>query len=201
MHKAILFDLGKVLVPFDFKLGYQALEKCCPHNVDEIRRRIKLTGLVTPFEKGLIEPAEFVARLSAALDLDLDYEGFRQAWCCIFYGQNVPDEMLQHLAERYRLSLLSNTNILHFQLIQARYPMLRYFHDCVLSYEVHAMKPEPEIFQAAIARAGCRPEECFFTDDLAENVEAARHEGIDAVQFESLVQIRREMEIRGIRCN
>ena len=63
--------------------------------------------------------------------------------------------------------------------------MLRHFDDLVLSYEVKAMKPSPLIYREAIARAQCRPEECFYTDDIAAYVEGARREGIDAVQFES----------------
>ena len=33
------------------------------------------------------------------------------------------------------------------------------------------MKPQPEIFRAAVERAGCRPEECFYTDDIAAYVD------------------------------
>jgi HAD superfamily hydrolase (TIGR01509 family) len=60
------------------------------------------------------------------------------------------------------------------------------------------MKPSPEIFQAALKLCGCLPEECFYTDDIAAYVEAARQLGIDAVQFESLAQLQRELKARGI---
>ena len=199
MYKALIFDVGKVLIPFDFKLGYQALERLCALTVPEIRRRIAATGLVVPFEKGLIEAPEFVERLSAALGLNSNYDGFCHAWSCIFHDQLIPDATIAALATRYRLLLLSNTNFLHYEMIRKNYPsLLGHFHDRVLSFEVHAVKPEPEIFQAAIRRAGCRADECFFTDDLAENVEAARREGIDAVQFESAEQLEGEMRARGI---
>jgi putative hydrolase of the HAD superfamily len=198
MHKAIVFDLGKVLVPFDFKIGYRALEGACPYCADEIRLRIAQSGLVRPFETGLIEPPDFFARLSATLDLSLSYEGFCQAWNSIFFGQLIADTVLQSLAGRYRLLVLSNTNAIHWQMIRANYPMLQYFHDCVLSFEERAMKPDPAIYRALLARAGCRPEACFFTDDIALNVEGARLMGIDAVQFESPAQLQREMASRGI---
>ena len=74
-------------------------------------------------------------------------------------------------------------------MLREAYPMLRHFHDLILSYEVKAMKPRREIFQAAIARAGCRAEECFYTDDIAAFVDAAKSLGIDAVQFESVPQL------------
>jgi putative hydrolase of the HAD superfamily len=76
--------------------------------------------------------------------------------------------------------------------------MLRHFHEQILSYEVGAMKPDPRIFERAIELAGCLPEECFYTDDIAEYVEAARRMGIDAVQFQSCAQLEREMVSRGI---
>ena len=198
VHKAIIFDLGKVLVPFDFMLGYKALEPHCPYPVAEIRGRIAATRLVEPLEKGLIAPRDFVAQLSQALDLRIGYQEFCRIWSCIFTGQLIPDAVLASLAARYRLVLLSNTNDIHFQMIRENYTLLGHFHDLVLSYEVHAMKPEAEIFQRAIERAGCPPEECFYTDDIASFVEAGKRLGLDAVQFESPLQIEREMNARGI---
>ena len=95
--------------------------------------------------------------------------------------------------------LVSNTNTLHFEMIRETYGhLLRHFDHLVLSYEVHAMKPQAEIFQAAVERAGCRPQECFYTDDIAAYIEAARRMGIDAVTFESRIQLEGEMRRRGI---
>ncbi len=198
MHKTIIFDMGKVLIPFDFQLGYRALEGMCPYTASEIPRRIGTTDLVHRFEKGLIEPRDFVSQLSALLELRAGYDFFCEAWSCIFGGPQIPEDMLESLASRYRLLLLSNTNSLHFQMIRENYPFIRHFHDLVLSFEVHALKPEAGIYEAAIERAGCRPEECFFTDDIVEYVDAARRHGMDAVQFQSTDQLQREMRARGI---
>lgn len=198
-YKAVIFDLGKVLIPFDFQRGYRALEEFCPYPAVEIRRRIIATRLVPPFETGLIEPRDFVARLTQALGLKMDYPDFCRAWNSIFYGQLIPDRVLESLAARYRLVLLSNTNAIHFEMVREAYPLLRHFHELVLSYEVRSMKPDARIYQAAIARAGCKAEECFYTDDIAENVEAGRREGLDSVLFETPEQLEREMRQRGIR--
>jgi FMN phosphatase YigB (HAD superfamily) len=198
MYKAIIFDLGKVLVHFDFKLGYRELESLCPYPVAEIRKRLGATGLVPRFETGLIEPRDFVEQLTRVLDLQVDYDRFCEIWSIIFGQTLVPESLLEGLAARYRLLLLSNTNIIHFEMIRRTYPLIRHFHDLILSYEVKAMKPSPEIYRAAVARSGCRPEECFFTDDIPEYVEAARQMGIDAVQFQSAEQLERELKGRGI---
>ena len=199
MYKAIIFDLGKVLIYFDFKRGYQALEGLCPYAAVEIPKRIAATDLVDRFETGLVEPEQFFEELSRILGLNLQYDRFCQIWSSIFGRPLVPENMLEGLAARYRLVLLSNTNAIHFAMVRQAYPLLRHFHELVLSYEVKAMKPDPRIFQQAVARAGCRPEECFYTDDIAAYVEGARKLGIDAVQFESAEQIQREMAARQIR--
>ncbi len=197
--KAVIFDLGKVLIPFDFKRGYEAMEKLCGHKAAEIPARIGATDLVTRFETGLIEPEEFVGRLCALLDLPVAYDQFCEMWSCIFLPEPLlPEEWIESLRKRYRVLLMSNTNAIHFPMIRDRYPILRHFDEYVLSYEVKAMKPAPEIYREAIARAGCRPEECFFTDDIAAYVEGARRMGIDAVQFQSCDQLQHELKARGV---
>jgi FMN phosphatase YigB (HAD superfamily) len=199
VHKAVIFDLGRVLVNFDFKRGYRALEGLCPYPAVEIPKRLAAGGLVDRFETGLIEPRDFVAQISAALDLRIAYDRFCLIWSSIFTETLVPETMLEGLARRYRLLLLSNTNAIHFEsLRESHATLLRHFHDLVLSYEVKCMKPRPEIFEAAVVRAGCLAEECFYTDDIADNVAAARSLGIDAVQFESAAQLEREFRARGI---
>ena len=199
VYRAMIFDLGKVLVQFDFRRGYQALEGICPYRADEIPKRIAGTGLVNRFETGLIEPPDFFEQLSRVLDLRLDYGAFCEIWSGIFTDTLVPENMLEGLARRYRLLLLSNTNAIHFEMVRERYGLLRHFHDLILSYEVKAMKPQAEIFQVAVERAGCRPEECFYTDDIPAFTEAARRLGIDAVTFESAGQLARELQSRGIQ--
>src|SRR5262245_13390620 len=118
MYKAIIFDLGKVLVHFDFARGYRELEGLCPYPAAEIPRRLSTTGLVPRFETGLIEPRDFVEQLTQVLDLDVGYDRFCGIWSCIFGHTLVPEEMLEGLAARYRLLLLSNTNAIHFEMIR-----------------------------------------------------------------------------------
>jgi putative hydrolase of the HAD superfamily len=199
IYKAVIFDLGKVLIHFDFKRGYQALEGLCPYPAAEIPKRIGSSDLVERFETGMVEPRDFVAQLSRILDLNVDYDGFCTIWNSIFTDPLIPEAMLEGLAARYRLLLLSNTNAIHFEAIRRNYPLLRHFHALILSYEVKAMKPQAAIFEKAVELAGCRPEECFYTDDIAAYVEAARALGIDAVQFHSAAQIQEELGARRIR--
>jgi HAD superfamily hydrolase (TIGR01509 family) len=199
MYKAVIFDLGKVLIHFDFRRGYERLEQLCPYPAAEIPKRLAPTGLVRQLETGLIEPEPFFEAFCRTLDLRLDYEQFREIWSSIFLHAILPEEMLESLARRYRLVLLSNTNALHFEMLSGAYDhLLRHFHARILSHEVKAMKPDPAIYLAAVEAAQCAPQECFYTDDIPEFVEAARVVGIDAVVFQSREQIERELRARGI---
>ncbi len=199
MTKVIIFDLGRVIVPFDFQRGYNRLEKLCDFPAAEIPARLRPTGLVQRFESGGVEPRDFFSQLCGHLNLRASYEEFCDIWSSIFLPETlIPEPMMAALAQQRPLVLLSNTNAIHFEMIRENYPILRHFRDFVLSYEVGAMKPSPLIYQKAIEAAGCRPEECFFTDDIEEYVLGARQQGIDAVQFQSAAQIREELRRRGI---
>ena len=199
MIKAILFDLGNVIVPFDFKRAYAKLGPLCSCPVTEISARLRSTDLVRRFETGRIASEPFVGELSTLLGLKTTYSEFCDLWTSVFFEDTlVSESLIVGLRGRHRLLILSNTNPIHFSMLKARYPVFRHFDDFVLSYQVGALKPEPEIYQEAIQRAGCRPDECFFTDDIAVNVEAARNHGMDAVQFLSAEQLEQELKARGL---
>jgi len=197
--RAILFDLGNTIVPFDFQRGYARMEQHCQWPAAEIPKRIAQTGLVPKFETGDVEPEEFVASLCAELGLRLSHQEFCDLWTSIFLpGMLIPESLLASLAQRYRLVLVSNTNAIHFVMFRSNYPLLRHFHELVLSHEVGAAKPSPKIYREAIVRAGCAADECLFIDDIEMCVEGARREGMDAVRFESLSQLERDLRVRGV---
>src|SRR3954453_5690943 len=199
MIRTIIFDLGKVLVPFDFKLGYQGLAPLAGCEASDVPLRLRENDLVTRFESGQIEPQAFVDEVSRMFKLNLSYQEFSEIWSCIFLPETlIPESLVEALHRRYRVVLLSNTNGIHFPMVQERYPILRHFDEYVLSHEVRALKPSPKIYEAAVRAAQCRPEECFFTDDITAYVEGARQYGIDAVQFENAEQIERELKLRGV---
>lgn len=199
MIKAIIFDLGRVIVPFDFRRGYLRLEQLCGIPAAEIPKTIGMTDLVQRFECGQVEPHDFVREIGNRLGVAMSHREFSEIWNSIFLPETlIHEDLLKALSKRYRLVLLSNTNCIHFEGIRVNYPLIRHFHALILSYEVGAMKPAPAIYRKAVAAAECRPEECFFTDDIAEYVAAAREEGIDAVQFQSSAQIEEELRRRGV---
>lgn len=199
MIRTIIFDMGKVIIPFDFRRGYDRLAPLCSYAAADIPERLRSCDLVTRFEEGKVEPEAFVREISQVLELKVGFDDFCGIWSAIFIpGTLISEEFLVALKQRYRLLLLSNTNAIHFKMVEQSYPVLRHFDHHVLSYRVGALKPSPTIYAEALRHADASPEECFFTDDIAAYVEGARAAGIDAVQFESQSQIERELRVRGV---
>jgi putative hydrolase of the HAD superfamily len=72
------------------------------------------------------------------------------------------------------------------------------FDEVIGSAAVGLAKPDERIFQLAADAFGVRPAECFFADDLAPNIAAARALGMDGVVFTSADQLRSELAARGL---
>lgn len=197
--RTIIFDLGKVIIPFDFERGYRAIAADCDLPPAELRARIAATELVVRLETGLIEPQDFVAEISRLISFPGSYQDFCRHWSSIFLPETlIPEELIIQLKQRYRLLVLSNTNAIHIDMVREHYGILRHFDHLVLSHEVKAMKPDPKIYAAALAHAEAEPHECFFTDDILDYVEGARRAGIDAEQFTGYANLLEHLRTRGI---
>ncbi|WP_321471008.1 HAD family phosphatase [uncultured Paludibaculum sp.] len=199
MIRTVIFDLGRVLVPFDFQRGYLAMSEHCGLPPEEVRARLGRDGLVPGFESGEFDGPEFVRRVAELMETQISYERFSEIWSSVFLPHTlIPESMVEAIRRNYRTVLLSNTNPIHFDMLSDTYPILKHFDAYVLSHEVKAMKPLPRIYEVAIQQAQCAPGECFFTDDVAEYVEGAKRAGIDAVQFQDHAQIEAELRARGV---
>ena len=199
MIKTLIFDLGRVLIPFDFERGYSQISALTGETSEQIRTRIGGTGLVPKLESGQIHPHDFVREVTCAVGCPMDYAQFSEIWGSIFLPNPlIPQEYIAALKERYRLLILSNTNAIHCEHLFGKYAILDLFHHRILSHEVGAMKPDERIFQAALRHAEAAPGECFFTDDVPAYVEAAQRLGINAVVFESADKLRQDLESLGV---
>lgn len=197
--KAILFDLGNVLIPFKLERGYAAFSEFTGLPVHEISARLQNSPAYSDYESGRIETAEFHANMQELLQMNFGLEPLRQAWNRIFLPDTATSEaLIAALKRNYRLVLLSNTNELHFEWLRERYPILRHFDAFTLSHKVRAMKPDPRIYQAALANAQCAPQECFYTDDIAKYIEAARTHGIRAEVFTGEDDLKLHLKNHGI---
>jgi putative hydrolase of the HAD superfamily len=197
--KAILFDLGKVLVNFNFETGVQALHAACSISRNRLEEVLWDENWICRYERGEISTSEFHAYLRETADLGLDLPDFCETWSSVFLpGLLVSEDLLLALKRKYPLILVSNTNELHIDFVRTNYRVLDYFDHHVLSYEVGSLKPDRKIFEYAIAVSGHEPEALFFTDDREENIVAARQLGMHAHQFKTELQLMDALHQAGV---
>jgi FMN phosphatase YigB (HAD superfamily) len=192
---AITFDLGNVLVKVDHRRFCRRLAALAVLSPQEVYAQVFESSLEPGYDTGRLTSREFYQRVTAHFGIALPYSRFTALWCDIFDPMNSMAEMVHHLGSRFPLFLLSNTNSLHFDYIQARFAaLLRPFRGFVLSYQVGSRKPEPGIYQALIRKVERPPAEILFLDDKEPFVEAARAHGLAAWQFRSPRELQRQLE-------
>jgi FMN phosphatase YigB (HAD superfamily) len=191
---AITFDLGNVLVRVDHLRFCRRLAALTALSAEEVYARVFESGLEPGYDTGRLTSREFYQRVTDHFGVTFPYSQFRDIWCDLFDPMEGMAALVQHLAPLFPLFLLSNTNCLHFDYIQARFGgILQPFQAFVLSYQIGSRKPEPAIYQALIRQVGRPPEEILFLDDKVSFVEAAQDQGLTAWQFHSPEELRREL--------
>ena len=179
---AFLFDIGNVIVRFDFSLALRRVaEDSEVHDPVEVLARIdRVKGA---YEDGQIDRAAF---LGAAFDV-LRYRGteaaFISAWEEIFEINPPMIALVERLHGRFPLFLLSNIGDIHLDYLFRRYPVFARFTAGTYSYAVRASKPGPEIYQHAIRTHGLDPARTVFIDDLLPNIATARTLGFRAHHY------------------
>ncbi len=191
----IIFDLGRVLVDFDFRLVIKRLARYTPFSEKEIRRYFMQTPLWDSFERGEVEPKDFFLQLSKSLKLkNLSFKEFVPLWNSIFTEKPDAVSILARLRGRYRIALLSNVNILHWEHVKETHDFIQWFDHPVASWEVGQRKPDFDIYRTTLHAAGVAPQKAVFIDDVESHVVAARALGMQAYQFINAPQLLRDLD-------
>lgn len=170
---ALLFDIGNVLLRFDFHLALRSLAaQSDASDPVEVLSRIELVKFA--LEDGQIDRAGFVRGVFDVLRYRGTEAEFVAAWEDIFAPNEPMLALVEQLHGRFPLYLLSNTSDIHVDYIFRRYPVFQRFSGAVYSYKVKASKPDPAIYRIACAQLGIEPATTFFIDDLLPNIETAR---------------------------
>lgn len=193
--RAVFFDIGGVLLRFDVRKVVRALAAEC--GCSSLRIAAMVWQVADAVERGRI-PAEAVFHRLKGLGFRGGWPRFRRIWCDQFKLERAVAGMLGRIASERKVYLLSNTHALHYEWIVSRYAFPRRVHGAILSHEVRRRKPEPGIYRAALRRAGVRPAESVFIDDMKANVAAARALGMNAIRFSGAADLRREFEALGV---
>lgn len=199
MYRAIVFDLGNVLLKFDYQIIINTLNNIEKGLGDKFAELYyKNYHLHEQLEKDEISVEDFTNTMLNWLNHKVTAEEFYHIYSDMFSPNKEVIELLPKLKLNYKLFLLSNTNYIHQKYGWQQYEFLKYFDKLLLSQELKTRKPEQTIFKKAQEIIGCKPAELFFTDDVAEYVEAAKKSGWDAVQFTGFDSLQTELRNRKI---
>jgi len=199
----VIFDLGKVLVPFDWGIALRRLAGQFPKELGKAQNDpqafLSVIGdLVDLLEIGAIDFRQFHGLVASRTGLNISEDGFRKTWSEIFRLDANVVELGRELTRRYNVWLASNTNEAHYTYIVDNFPEILFFKKAALSYELGSKKPETVFFTKAIELFGIRPEQSVFIDDLEENVTAAKGIGINAILFTDFDSLLDELTQLGL---
>jgi putative hydrolase of the HAD superfamily len=198
--RALIFDLGNVLVFFDHRIVLERLVKICNFSADEIRIAFFKSDIMQRYMTGRISSEHFFSEVQEKLNLRCNLHEFGLIFSDIFTPNQPVIDLVHQLSEKYPLFLLSDTNEFHFEFVQKNYPVLQVFRYHTLSYRVGSSKPGAEIFNHAIKQTGFAPHELIFIDDLKTNAEGAQAVGIQGIWFRDDLQLKRDLKRLGIEC-
>ena len=183
--KNIIFDLGNVIINIDSERTVNAMKEMGFDNFEESYTLLRQSDLFDFLERGLITPEKFHIDLQAHFNNHVSATKIDDAWNAMlldFPKKRI--KLLQNLKSKYRLFLLSNTNIIHYhkynQDLKNQYgiELKSLFEKVYYSFDMGMRKPDLEVFKYVIKDSNLKPIETLFVDDSAENIESANKLGL-----------------------
>jgi HAD superfamily hydrolase (TIGR01509 family) len=199
MIKVIVFDLGNVLIPFDYNRILIRLNSIKEGLGDRFYNRYKDNYHVhRQYERWELNEEEFLKVMLEWCEHEVNAEEFCHIYSDLFTENEQTTELLPKLKESYTLVLLSNTNFIHQKYGWEKYKFLKNFDKLILSHEVGAVKPEEKIYKAVENYTNVEPEAHIFIDDIEEYALGAKQMGWDAIHFKDADQLKFELKQREI---
>lgn len=198
MIRGIIFDFGNVICSFDVEIFLAKLHERSGVGVETLRDRVYGSGLHSRYERGVISSKEFHREVVSRIGADVPVEELAEQFSDIFTPLESTHALIRALKGKYRLGLLSNTNEWHFLRRIREEPVFPLFDAVTLSFEVGALKPEPEIYRDALRKLSLPPEACVFIDDIGRYAEGAAALGIRGIRYTGHAELLRELSGLGV---
>jgi HAD superfamily hydrolase (TIGR01509 family) len=196
--EVIVFDLGKVLVDFDYSIAGRRIAARSRKSAAEVQDFIDHSPLLFRYETGTINRQQFYDEVCQATGYSGNIDEFARYFADIFTP--IPDMVALHQRlreQRIPTFIFSNTNDLAIDHIRANFPFFSNFDDYVLSYEHGAMKPSAPLYEVVEKVTGRNGSAILYLDDRPENAEAGVARGWQVIQHESAAVTIPEIRRRG----
>ena len=201
MIRQVVFDMGNVLVHYRPQRLVQlvgAAEEDQPLLLREVFGSVEWVRL----DRGSMESEEAIAAMCARLPRRLHPAArtLVEGWWKL---ELAPVEGMEALVGEVKalglgVYLLSNATVRLPEYFD-RIPGSQYFDGRVVSADWKLLKPQHEIYEVLFREYGLKPEECFFIDDLALNIEGAWYVGMGGAVFDGdLAHLRGSLNAAGV---
>jgi epoxide hydrolase-like predicted phosphatase len=187
--RAVIFDLGGVLLRTENRTPRNQLADRLGLTCDELSAVIFDSLSAHQAVKGEITADEHWKAVQKALGIPNDE--FTKVPLDFWGGDSLDEKLVNYLRDlqpQYKTALLSNAWDDLRQIIEEEWQIDDAFDEMIISAEVGLAKPDPRIYQKAIAALDVTTSEAVFVDDFVENVEGARALGMQAIQFKDTDQ-------------
>ena len=195
----LVFDLGKVLVDFDYSIAAKRITPLCTSPVDSVKFFSQHAALLTSYEMGLLTTEEFYNAIKSVSGFSGTQAEFNAFFADIFTPiQPMIDLLVELKKTRLATYIFSNTNDLAIDHIRRRFPFFSDFDGYVLSYEHGAMKPSAKLYEIVERASGRRGGEIVYIDDRPENVQAGTARGWRGILHETPSGTREALQKLGL---
>lgn len=197
--KAIIFDLGGVVIDLDFSNFYNKIISQSPLNKPQTPIMLEFFRQSDMYHQGKMTDDEFYQLACDLLQVCmLNQSEFFDAFNSIISGYNSNvSEIIKRIREsnQYKLIALSNVNSSHWDyILNKKWDFINWFDELILSHETHLIKPNPKVFEYAIKKAGCKPEQILYIDDGLNNIRSAIELGIIGIKFTNSEELLEELK-------
>jgi len=197
--KVIVFDLGNVLIYFDYgrlKFNLNKIETGLGDRF--IKIYYENYHVHQKYEKWELDNDEFLKIMLEWCENKIDAETFKHIYANLFTENIEITRLLAKLKESYKLVLLSNTNYIHKKYGWEQYGFLKHFDKLILSHEVGAIKPEEKIYKAVENFTNQLPVCHLFIDDIELYVNGAKKRGWKGIQFVTNEKLLSDLKLHNI---
>jgi len=199
MKPSIVFDLGKVLVDFDYSIAARKVAARSTKQVPDLQHFLGSSPILQRYESGQLTRQQFFDEMRQTTGFTATLEEFSADFADIFVPIAPMIGLHEELRQRGFLTyIFSNTNDMAIEHVRHNFPFFKHFDGYIFSYEVKSMKPQPKIYEAAETMTGRRGADMIYIDDRAENIEAGAARGWRAVLHESPEKTRRALADFGV---
>lgn len=190
----IIFDLGGVIIHLDTSRTFKALAQLGGITPQQASQQFHKDPLFLSWERGGVTPDEFLKGLQALLGGAFSKQQLIDAWNAMllhFPPENLA--LLRRLKQegKYRLFMLSNTNVIHIEEVHRRLEdacgekdFSTFFEKVYYSQDIGARKPDREAFQLILDEGNLLPQQTLFIDDSKPNLLGAEELGIKTLLFQ-----------------